>query len=400
MQIEVVDISSLSFDPANARKHPEKNLAAIEGSLRKFGQRKPIVTRNNVVIAGNGTLAAAKKLGWQTIQIVRADDLSATDAAGFALADNRTAEIAEWDVDALQSSLKGLLDDGFDLAQIGFDAEDLSKLLPEPEPTFECDPDDVPENVDTRCKPGDLWQLGNHRLLCGDSTNVQHVERLMGGEKADMVWTDPPYNYAGRTHCLAPSWGKGHKELKNSEWDKDFNISEIFPSMMALMSADCAVYICTSHFLAPKIWEWMDSSLDFFGWVVWVKPNPMPSFIKKDWTWAAELICYGRRGKPKFNYPDGEHALNWWEINIQTGGREHPTQKPVGVPLRAIEHHSHNGQIVADLFLGSGSTLIACEKTNRKCYGMEIDPKYCDVILARWEKFTGKKAELLKNSEQ
>lgn len=143
MQIETVDISSLSFDPANARKHPEKNLAAIEGSLRKFGQRKPIVTRNNVVIAGNGTLAAAKKLGWQTIQIVRADDLSATDAAGFALADNRTAEIAEWDMDILGSTLHALREDNFDLTEIGFDVSDLDNILGAETPPP--DEDDKPE---------------------------------------------------------------------------------------------------------------------------------------------------------------------------------------------------------------------------------------------------------------
>lgn len=394
MQIELVPINSLVFDPSNARKHNQKNINAIKGSLARFKQQKPIVVNyDNVVIAGNGTLQAAIELKWKDIAVVRTD-LDGSDLTAFGLADNRSSELAEWDLDNLGGLLKSLQDEDFNLDSIGFDNDDLQKMIAQEIAPGNTDDDAVPEDVETRCKPGDLWILGNHRLLCGDSTNIQHVERLMNGEKADMVFTDPPYNYGGNTACLSPSWAKGHKELAVAAWDKDFKIEDIFGSIEISIADNCAIYIFTSHFLAPAIWDWMKVSLGFYGWLVWCKPNPMPSFIKKDWTWAAELICYGRKGKPIFNYPDGKHALNWWQINIKTSGREHPTQKPVEVPTRAIEMHSQRNHIILDLFLGSGSTLIACEKTNRKCYAMEIDQHYCDVILRRWEDYTGKQAIL------
>lgn len=394
MQIELVPINSLVFDPSNARKHNQKNINAIKGSLARFKQQKPIVVNyDNVVIAGNGTLQAAIELKWKDIAVVRTD-LDGSDLTAFGLADNRSSELAEWDLDNLGGLLKSLQDEDFNLDSIGFDNDDLQKMIAQEIAPGNTDDDAVPEDVETRCKPGDLWILGNHRLLCGDSTNIQHVERLMNGEKADMVFTDPPYNYGGNTACLSPSWAKGHKELAVAAWDKDFKIEDIFGSIEISIADNCAIYIFTSHFLAPAIWDWMKVSLGFYGWLVWCKPNPMPSFIKKDWTWAAELICYGRKGKPIFNYPDGKHALNWWQINIKTSGREHPTQKPVEVPTRAIEMHSQRNHIILDLFLGSGSTLIACEKTGRKCYGMEIDQHYCDVILRRWEDYTGKQAIL------
>ena len=194
MQIESVAIASLVFDPANARKHEAKNLDAIKGSLARFGQQKPIVVgKKGVIIAGNGTLAAARSLGWEKIDVVYTE-LTGTDATAFAIADNRTSELAEWDAGILSETLKSLQEMDFDLGSIGFDADDLAALIATPEPPEGLtDPDAVPENVETRCKPGDLWALGTHRLLCGDSTNVQHVERLMGGEKPLLMVTDPPY---------------------------------------------------------------------------------------------------------------------------------------------------------------------------------------------------------------
>ncbi len=395
MEIKTVPIESIFVDPANTRKHPQKNMDAIKGSISKFQQVEPLVVQKSkkIIIGGNGRYQAMKELGFKEVQIVEVD-LTDTQAAALAISLNRTGELAEWDLDVLPDLLLSLQEEDFDLGSIGFDEDDLNAFISEEIEEGKTDPDAVPENVETRCKPGDLWILGNHRLLCGDSTNVQHVERLMNGEKADMVFTDPPYNYGGNTACLSPSWAKGHKELAVAAWDKDFKIEDIFGSIEISIADNCAIYIFTSHFLAPAIWDWMKVSLGFYGWLVWCKPNPMPSFIKKDWTWAAELICYGRKGKPIFNYPDGKHALNWWQINIKTSGREHPTQKPVEVPTRAIEMHSQRNHIILDLFLGSGSTLIACEKTGRKCYGMEIDPHYCDVIIKRWEDFTGQTAVL------
>jgi len=190
---ETVAITSLVLDPANARRHPDKNLETIKGSLARFGQQKPIVVgKNNVVIAGNGTLEGARALGWDKINVVRTE-LEGTEATAYALADNRSGELAEWDANILGETLKSLQDIDFDLSAIGFDDDDLAKMMPTEVAEGLTDPDAVPENVETRCKPGDLWILGDHRLLCGDSTNVQHVERLMGGQKASLCFTSPPY---------------------------------------------------------------------------------------------------------------------------------------------------------------------------------------------------------------
>jgi DNA modification methylase len=394
MKIELVPISSLVFDPANARKHNQKNIDAIKGSLARFKQQKPIVVnKDNVVIAGNGTLQAAKELGWEKIAIVRTD-LDGTDMTAFGLADNRSAELADWDLDNLGGLLKSLQEEDFDLDSIGFDEDDLRKLISEDIPPGNTDDDAVPENVETRCKPGDLWILGNHRLLCGDSTNVQHVERLMNGEKADMVFTDPPYNHASEEKLVSQSVRQAMKKLSESEWDKNFSFLDVAGSIEVLLSENATVYVCTSWHLAGEIWEWMKKRSSHYSYCVWHKPNPMPSLMKRHWTWSTELICYATFGKHTFNFPSEGHASNVWSVNKNSKNDLHPTMKPVEIPEIAITHSSKIGNIVADLFLGSGSTLIACEKTGRKCYGMEIDPHYCDVIVKRWEDYTGKQAIL------
>jgi DNA modification methylase len=394
LQIESVKIDALSFDPANARKHNQKNLDAIKGSLAKFGQQKPIIVdKNGVVVAGNGTMEAAKSLGWKNINVVRTE-LTGPDAIAFALADNRTAELAEWDLDPLNKTLQSLKDIDFDLGAIGFDDDFMSSHTPEVIKEGLTDPDAVPEQVETRCKPGDLWTLGNHRLLCGDSTNIQHVERLMGGEKADMVFTDPPYNIASDSKNYAQDKSKAMKDLANADWDKNFDINPALSNMMAVAAESVTLYIWTSHFIIQKIWDHLNEWCDFTSYCVWSKPNPMPCLSKRHPTWNTELCVYGTRGaKRVVNFPDEGHFLSCREVVKKSDG-SHPTQKPIELLEPLIAFSSGIGQNVLDLFLGSGSTLIACEKTNRKCFGMEIDPHYCDVILKRWEDFTGNKATL------
>jgi DNA modification methylase len=252
--------------------------------------------------------------------------------------------------------------------------------------------DEVPEPPRTaHMRPGDLFHLAGHRLLCGDSTDATQVARLMNGEKADMVFTDPPYNVAGKTQMetLSKIRPNSYGKLKTANWDQDFDITTIFPSLEFVLSPNASAYVCCSHFLAGLIWHWMSEWGDYYGGCVWSKSNPMPSMHKRHWTWDHEHICYATKGKHVFNFPMDGHARATWAIAKSPSNSLHPTQKPVEVPEHAIKHSSNAGQLVTDLFLGSGSTLIACEKTNRKCYGMEIDPLYCDVILDRWAKFTG-----------
>lgn len=246
-----------------------------------------------------------------------------------------------------------------------------------------------------KAKIGDIYQLGEHRLICGDSTDINVLDKLMNGQQADMVFTDPPYNIASDGKNYAANASPKLDELSKSEWDMNFDIESALNSIYTVMAEDVTVYICTSHFLASKIWDWMKSFANHNSYCIWSKPNPMPSLSKRHWTWNTEIICYATRGKHIFNFPKEGHALSTWIINKKNGESGHPTEKPVEVPAMAISHSSKKGNIILDAFGGSGSTLIACEELQRKCYMCELDPKWVDVIIARWEKLTGKEARLL-----
>jgi DNA modification methylase len=387
--VEIVSkkISDLLFDPNNARKHDDKNLGAIKGSLAKFGQQKPIVVdAKGIILAGNGTAQAAKALGWDEIDCV-VTTLDGFNAAAYGLADNRSSELADWDTDILSKTLKNLREIDFDIEAIGFD-ESFLKIEP---PVFEGDPDEVPENVETRCKPGDLWILGNHRLLCGDSTNVQHVERLMGGEKADMVFTDPPYGMDLDTDFSSlgkiPVPGTNSREHHSKNYRRVIGDEEDFdPGII--------IQVFSS---AREVFLW---GFDYFA-------HRLPALSER-----GSLIVWDKREKLTGETPGSEFEICWsrekhkrkifrytWSgvygmPQQDNKKRLHPTQKPVQAGEWFFEQWGKPNDLVVDLFLGSGSTLIACEKTNRKCYGCEIDAHYCDVIISRWEKFTGKTALL------
>lgn len=380
MEVLALPIGELVFDPSNARKHSPKNLDAIKGSLLKFGQQKPIVIdKNNIVIAGNGTLEAAKSLGWETINVVKTD-LDGSNATAFAIADNRTGELAEWNDDALKRTLEALNAEGFALDAIGFTDEDLAQWVKPAEVIAGCDEDEVPEHVEPKTKPGDLYQLGDHRLLCGDSTNIQHVERLMDGKKADMVFTDPPYgiDVVGSDGNI----GGGTRNAPTTKFKKIIGDDKEFECMFLLALADKTILFGGNYFAhaLPKSGRWM----------VWQKKPFDADRTLSD----CELIWTNLPGVMVKSYQhvwDGYFRSGTKKDELNT--RVHPTQKPVALLERMLNDlGEHN---VLDPFLGSGSTLIACEKTKRKCYGMEIDPHYCDVIVARWEKYTGKTASLV-----
>jgi DNA modification methylase len=392
VKTESVAIKTLVLDPANARKHAAKNLEAIKGSLARFGQQKPIVVgKGNVVIAGNGTLEAARSLGWDKIDVVRTE-LVGPEATAFAITDNRTGELAEWDAGVLSETLKALKDIDFDLGAIGFDADDLAKLIATPEGGTAglTDPDEVPENVETRCKPGDLWTLGKHRLLCGDSTNVQHVERLMGGEKADMVFTDPPYGMKLDTDLSAvkrprvKGWQNKPKDYDRVIGDHEDFHPDLINTVFACFEYCREIFLWGADYYADLLPGRNDGS-----WVVWDKrtettDSMMGSMFELCWSRQRH-----RREIARVRWI-GFHGIE----SEDTKRRVHPTQKPAALAEFFFEKWGKKDDLVADLYLGSGSTLIACEKTGRRCFGMELDPKYCDVILARWEKFTGKTASL------
>lgn len=208
-----------------------------------------------------------------------------------------------------------------------------------------------------------------------------------------MVFTDPPYNIASDSKNFAADCSKAMEDLSHQEWDKDFDIESALNSIYLIMAEDVTVYVCTSHFLAGRIWNWMRQWASHNSYCIWSKPNPMPSLSKRHWTWNTEIICYATRGKHTFNFPKEGHALSTWTINKKNGSSGHPTEKPIEVPAMAISHSSKKRDIIVDLFGGSGSTLIACEELGRKCYTCEIDEHYCDVIIQRWENYTGQQAQ-------
>jgi DNA modification methylase len=402
MKLETLRIADLTPDPQNARQHDDKNLKAIMGSLKEFGQRKPIViTEAGTIVAGNGTVTAAKSLGWETIEAVRVPaDWTQDQVKAFALADNRTAELASWQPEVLASQLIELEEAGFEIAEFGF--EKVEPLI-DPDSTIE---DEIPEPpADPVTKLGDLWQLGNHRLLCGDATDVTQVNKLMGDKKADMIFTDPPYNVAFGGQRLSNTTKNGeivhdhkgantkHEAIKNDKLDEKQFYSFICNVLENLWS------------LSPSSWyfTFADSTLDQlltsmkhtgFIWksiIIWKKNQATLS--GKDYKSRYEPIVYGC--KPNSFYGERYLQEDIWEFQRTLKNDLHPTMKPIPLIAHAIKNSSKAGETIVDVFGGSGSTLIASEQTNRVCCMMELDPKYCDVIIERWEKLTGQKAELL-----
>jgi DNA modification methylase len=384
MLTETVPIDSVTFDPANVRKHGERNLATIRASLLRFGQQKPIVVdANGVVRAGNGTLAAAKALGWKEIAIVRSS-LAGSDATAYAIADNRTAELAEWDDDALAQTLAALeIEDEALREAAGFDADELAKLV---DATVEVEEDEVPEPpADPITKPGDLWILGEHRLLCGDSTKAEDVAMLMDGETPRLMVTDPPYGV---------SYDGGQVNSKKRERLHGDEIPEVFgPALMCAKSVmpEGAWYIWHAGKYAEPVYSAIrQCEYDVRSLIVWHKLKAHYGAPSAHYCQKHEPCLYAVNGSAGFIGPSNEVTV--WEIDQPSRNEFHPTQKPIECMARAIRNH--NSSIVYDPFLGSGTTLIAAEQLGRKCYGMEIDPTYCDVIVKRWETLTGRKATL------
>jgi DNA modification methylase len=398
MKAETVKIDTLTFDPANVRKHDEKNLAAIKASLNRFGQQKPIVVdANGVVRAGNGTLAAAKALGWKEIAIVRSA-LTGSEATAYAIADNRSAELAEWDDDALAQTLAALQIEDDELAvATGFDLSEIERLTA----PNDVEEDEVPEPpAEPITKHGDLWILGEHRLLCGDSTKAEDVDRLMAGSKADLWLTDPPYNVAlGMNETPEQAKKRNRrtdgKVVSNDHMpDADFRkfLNDCFSIAFAALKPGGSFYV----------WHSDSEGLNFRGAVadcgqktrqclIWKKSSLIMG--RQDYQWQHEPCLYGWRDGASHGWYSDRKQTTILEFDKPSRSEDHPTMKPVGLFAYQMANSTAPQGICYDPFLGSGTTLIAAEQLGRKCYGMEISPAYCDVIVKRWENLTGKKAK-------
>ena len=361
----------------NARTHSDEQVAQIAGSIKEFGFNNPIlVDKDNSVIAGHGRLMAARKLGMDKVPVVELKHLTESQRKAYVLADNRIALNSGWDTSMLSLELQDLKDD-IDLSLLGFDPDELDALLnPIEETEGLTDEDAVPDVPDEpKTKLGDIYILGNHRLMCGDSTSIDAVDKLMDGNPVDLIFTDPPYNvgFNGRS-------GK-HDVIKNdnlSESDFETFIGEVCNTIKAINPK--AYYIwCNWNFYGI-----LQGKLDYKTCIVWAK--------------NVFGMGNGYRHQHEFCLFNGKideiikNESDLWEVK-KDRNYVHPTQKPVALSVRAFGNHIKLLNVL-DLFGGSGSTLIGAEQTGRKAYLMELDPKYCDVIVKRWEDFTGKKAVL------
>jgi site-specific DNA-methyltransferase (adenine-specific) len=372
-------------------RNPRNNKEAVDyvaNSIREFGFKNPIIVdKNNVIVAGHTRYLACKKLGIKEVPCVIADDLTDEQIKAFRLADNKVAEIATWDLDLLDEELNDLLN--FDMSDFGFDVglED-----PEEAQEDEFDIDELPE--EPKAKLGDIYQLGNHRLMCGDSTSIDDVEKLMNGNKADMVFTDPPYNM---NYCGAGFINEQNNNVKKRIKDIiDFNTEDI----SYLSSSEIAnnIFIFTSKDLIKQYLNIFDGWN--FNMLMWHKTNT-PPMINNNYFADTEYCLYFHKGKRVWN--NGLKPIDIYKKYFVSGmhegrkgaGNLHPTMKPIEFISNQVRICSNKNGNVLDIFGGSGSTLIACEQLNRSCYMMELDPKYIDVIIARWEQYTGKKAVLI-----
>lgn len=388
-----IPLEGLVVDPANARRHPDRNLESIVTSLQLYGQRKPVVVRKEgmVVEAGNGTVAAARRLGWTHLAAVVVDDDPIT-ATGFSITDNRSAELAEWDEEALGKLLRELRTEEIDLEALGWTDDELKVLLQEMTDDGNVGPDPGPSEppADPVSRPGEIYELGPHLLLCGDSTKAEDVARLMTGEKALLVATDPPYlvNYKGGNH--PQSW-HNKPDVKDKHWDDYQDPAaglEFFQRFLELAlehsAPDVAVYQWHAHKRQALVEEaWTKAGLLVHQQLIWVKARPV--LTRSHFMWQHEPCFYGwvQGTPPRRRPPSNETTV--WSID-QQGNQDgvHPTQKPLELFRRPLLWHLEPGELCFEPFAGSGTCLIAAAMLKRRCYAMEISPAFCDVVRRRW----------------
>jgi DNA modification methylase len=407
LTIVTVPIDALYEDPANARLHGERNLDAIMASLRCFGQVEPLVVRKSDrrIIGGNGRHVAMKALGWTECQVVEVD-VSDTQATALGIALNRTAELAEWDEGTLARLMGSLRDDGFDLSDLGFDEAEMRQLaagLDDAPPTSELAEDDAPEPpAVAHSKPGDLWLLGDHRLLCGSSTSPEDVRRLMAGERAVLFATDPPYlvGYDGTNHPKGKA-NKDHSASYGVTWDDadaegnaDLWLRFCEVARAEAIREDAAWYCwyaSVHHTKLQAVWEKVGAFVH--QQIIWAKASGVLTYSWFTWQHEPCLMGWVRPHKPPRN-PGKKMLGTLWSLERVRGGEagDHPTPKPVQVFAIPMDQHTTQGEICYEPFSGSGTQIVAAEQMGRRCYAMEIEPRYVDVAVRRWCRLTGEAA--------
>jgi DNA modification methylase len=391
-EIRITPVDQLIPYARNARTHSDEQVAQIAASIAEFGFTNPILTDGERgVIAGHGRLAAARKLGLKEVPVIELGYLSDAQKKAYILADNRLAMNAGWDDELLKLELAELKDADFDLDLMGFTDDELDLLLNGDDGGGLTDDDAVPETPkEPLSRPGDLWILGNHRLLCGDSTVLSDVERLMGGQLADMAFTDPPYNVDYGNNAKDKMRGKYRRILNDALGDGFYQfLYDACVNLLLVTKGGCYVAMSSSE-LHTLQKAWLDAGGKWSTFIIWSK-NTF-TLGRADYQRQYEPILYGwKQGADHFWCGDRDQS-DIWNYNKPRVNDLHPTMKPVELVERAIKNSSKTRDIVLDLFGGSGTTLIACEKNNRQARLMELDPKFVDVIVKRWEEYTGQQA--------
>jgi DNA modification methylase len=401
-KLEWRSVSTLIPYARNSRTHSDEQIAQIAASIKEFGWTNPIlIDGDNGIIAGHGRLSAARKLGHEEVPVIELKDLTETQRKAYIIADNRLALNAGWDNEMLTIELNELLADNFALDILGFDPKELAALLEPDVVEGLTDEDAVPDIPDEpKTKLGDIYQLGNHRLMCGDSTSIDAVDKLMP-ETANMIFTDPPYlmDFTGGIHGDgSKSFNAKHGSIKNDKMsDKEGDDFLDAINSVITSKVDGAFYITFYRLGINKYFASMErTGLKCRSLVIWDKGNHTLS--NSDYMSMYEPMFYGWVNNHKFY--GGKNGMDIWRIKRTAKNDLHPTMKPVELVEKAVLDGSAINGIVLDLFGGSGTTIIACEKHNRHSRIMELDPKYCDVIVKRWEDFTGKKAMLVNANEE
>lgn len=428
MHVEMRKVADIKLYPHNLR-HNDHAVQAVAASLREFGFRQPLVLdEDSVIVVGAARYKAALLLELDEVPVHVATGLTAEQLKAYRIADNKTAEIADWNDELLVQEIVQLQQADFDLNPMGFSAQELEDLLHTEVETGLSDPDDIPQPLDeAETRPGDLWLLGEHRLLCGDAAQAEDVDRLLDGSLVHLVNTDPPYNvrveprsnnaiaaglssFAGTSHHQKldverhPAKAKATtKKLRAKDRplandfvsDQQFDrlLQAWFGNLSRVLVPGRSFYVwggyvnCANY---PPVLK--ASGLYFSQAIIWVKEHPV--LTRKDFMGNHEWCFYGWREGAAHQFYGPSNATDVWSVKkVNPQNMVHLTEKPVELAMRALQYSTRPGECVLDLFGGSGSTLIAAEQTGRRAFLLEIDPPYCDVIRMRWEKFTGKKAQ-------
>jgi DNA modification methylase len=396
MQITEVAVDKLIPYAKNSRTHSPEQVGQIAASIKEFGFRNPILVDGVGIIAGHGRLMAAQKLGLDKVPTIDCSDMTDSQKKAYIIADNKLALNAGWDNAMLTIELQDLEDEGFDLTLTGFDDKELDALLNVIEGTDGLTDEDAVPDVpeEPKTKLGDIYILGNHRLMCGDSTSIDAVEKLLQSQKADLLFTDPPYGV---------SYEGGHNKKKRKGIIADTlqgdDLTDLFYESLSTavtwLKDGAALYVWYASGKSIETYASLAKlPLKLRAVIQWYKiKSGLGAFMSQYIPNCEPCMYLHKEGcSPSWYGPTNEKTV--WELKKESTNAYHPTQKPVELPERAITNSTKQGDSVLDLFGGSGSTLIACEKIGRLARVMELDPKYCDVIVKRWEDFTGKKAVL------